>query len=31
MFDTAVFDGQIKAAMVTAQNGFNQLLTDEAS
>lgn len=31
MFDTAVFDGQAKAAMATAQNGFNQLLQDEAS
>jgi multiple sugar transport system substrate-binding protein len=31
MFDTAVFDNQIKPAMATAQNGFDQLLTDEAS
>jgi hypothetical protein len=31
MFDTAVFDSQIKPAMAAAQNGFDQLLTDEAS
>jgi multiple sugar transport system substrate-binding protein len=31
MFDTAVFNNQIKAAMATGQNGFDQLLTDEAS
>jgi multiple sugar transport system substrate-binding protein len=31
MFDTAVFDNQVKPAMATAQNGFDQLLTDEAS
>ncbi len=31
MFDTAVFDSQVKAAMAAAQNGFNQLLKDEAS
>jgi multiple sugar transport system substrate-binding protein len=31
MFDTAVFNGQIKPAMTAAQQGFNQLLKDEAS
>jgi multiple sugar transport system substrate-binding protein len=31
MFDTAVFNNQVKPAMATAQNGFDQLLTDEAS
>jgi multiple sugar transport system substrate-binding protein len=31
MFDTAVFDDQLKAATTAAQNGFNQLLKDEAS
>jgi multiple sugar transport system substrate-binding protein len=31
MFDTAVFDNQIKPAMAAGQTGFDQLLTDEAS
>ncbi len=31
MFDTAVFNGQIKPAMAAAQQGFDQLLKDEAS
>ncbi len=31
MFDTAVFNGQIKPAMAAAQQGFDQLLRDEAS
>jgi multiple sugar transport system substrate-binding protein len=30
MFDTAVFGGQIKPAMTAAQQGFDQLLKDEA-
>ncbi len=30
MFDTAVFDGQVARAMTSAQQGFDQLLTDEA-
>ena len=30
MFDTAVFNGQVKPAMASAQQGFDQLLTDEA-
>jgi multiple sugar transport system substrate-binding protein len=30
MFDTAVFNGQVKPAMTAAQQGFDQLLTDEA-
>jgi len=30
MFDTAVFNGQVKQAMTSAQQGFDQLLTDEA-
>jgi multiple sugar transport system substrate-binding protein len=31
MFDTAVFNGRVVSAMATAQQGFNQLLKDEAS
>jgi multiple sugar transport system substrate-binding protein len=31
MFQTAVFNGQIKPAMTAAQQGFDQLLTDESS
>ena len=31
MFQAAVFNGQIKPAMTAAQQGFDQLLTDEAS
>jgi multiple sugar transport system substrate-binding protein len=31
MFDTAVFDGQVKQAMAAAQQGFDQLLKDEAN
>jgi multiple sugar transport system substrate-binding protein len=31
MFQTAVFDGQVKPAMTAAQQGFDQLLTDESS
>ena len=31
MFDTAVFNGQVKQAMAAAQQGFDQLLRDEAS
>ena len=30
MFDTAVFNGQVARAMTSAQQGFDQLLTDEA-
>src|SRR5580658_56315 len=31
MFETAVFNGQVKPAMAAAQQGFDQLLRDEAS
>jgi multiple sugar transport system substrate-binding protein len=31
MFNTAVFNGQVKPAMSAAQQGFDQLLKDEAS
>ncbi len=31
MFDTAVFNGQVTPAMAAAQQGFDQLLKDEAS
>jgi multiple sugar transport system substrate-binding protein len=31
MFDTAVYDGQVKAAMAATQQGFDQLLKDESS
>lgn len=31
MFNTAVFNGQVKQAMSAAQQGFDQLLKDEAS
>jgi multiple sugar transport system substrate-binding protein len=31
MFDTAVYAGQVKAAMAATQQGFDQLLKDESS
>lgn len=31
LFDAAVFDGQLTSAMTAAQQGFGQLLTDEAN